>query len=258
MNARYYEGNTGRFISQDPSFLSLGDERKTRENTGKGLQEYLMDPQALNSYSYAGNNPINRTDPTGKAFVIDDAIGFVGGGLIGAGVYALSSAIAGEDISWSGASGAFVTGGIIGWGAVNTPETLGASNAISASIITGMAGGFYGDVTKQGIDIATGKQTGGLNYREIQNTSLITGATNGVLQGVLPEAKIPGVTSGQGNMNAVGQAMRTKAANGTISNISANTAFKSVAGSQAADLYRTSLSGVVDSVKSFISNKPKQ
>lgn len=258
LNARYYEGNTGRFISQDPSFLSLGDERKTRENTGKGLQEYLMDPQTLNSYSYAGNNPINRTDPTGKAFVIDDAIGFVGGGLIGAGVYALSSAIAGEDISWSGASGAFVTGGIIGWGAVNTPETLGASNAISASIITGMAGGFYGDVTKQGIDIATGKQTGGLNYREIQNTSLITGATNGVLQGVLPEAKIPGVTSGQGNMNAVGQAMRTKAANGTISNISANTAFKSVAGSQAADLYRTSLSGVVDSVKSFISNKPKQ
>lgn len=67
-NARYMNGEQGRFISQDSSFLSLGDERKTRENTGKSLQEYLLDPQALNSYSYAGNNPINKVDNNGKSY----------------------------------------------------------------------------------------------------------------------------------------------------------------------------------------------
>ncbi len=51
--------------------------------------------------------------------------------------------------------------------------------------------------------------------------------------------------------------MRTKAVNGTISNISVNTAFKSFAGSQAADLYRTTAGVVIDSAKSFIGNKSK-
>ena len=75
---------------------------------------------------------------------------------------------------WADLSGAAVTGGIIGWGAVNTPEPLGASNAISASIITGLIGGYYGNLTKQEIDIATGKQKGGLNYNDLE----ISGLTN--------------------------------------------------------------------------------
>ncbi len=47
MNARYYNSNTGRFLSQD-SF--------------KGS---LYEPWTQNLYSYVGNNPINLTDPTG-------------------------------------------------------------------------------------------------------------------------------------------------------------------------------------------------
>ncbi|MCX6735652.1 MAG: hypothetical protein NTZ13_01055 [Candidatus Parcubacteria bacterium] len=66
MSARYQNPVQGRFISEDPSFLSIGDEQMTKQNTGKSLKEYLMDPQALNSYSYAGNNPIIMSDPTGK------------------------------------------------------------------------------------------------------------------------------------------------------------------------------------------------
>ncbi len=50
--------------------------------------------------------------------------------------------MAGQSTPWNDFAGAFVTGGIIGVGAVNAPETLGASNAISASIVAGMAGGF--------------------------------------------------------------------------------------------------------------------
>ena len=50
LNARYYNGKLGRFISEDSQFWG---------------QQNLQDPQSLNSYSYAGNNPIVGSDPSG-------------------------------------------------------------------------------------------------------------------------------------------------------------------------------------------------
>ncbi len=41
-NARYYDPTTGRFLTEDPS------------------------RQGVNWYAYCGNNPVNRTDPTGR------------------------------------------------------------------------------------------------------------------------------------------------------------------------------------------------
>src|SRR3989344_5764439 len=46
LNARYYDPARGQFISQDPMFWSV------RQN--------LLDPQSLNSYSYAEGNPITK------------------------------------------------------------------------------------------------------------------------------------------------------------------------------------------------------
>ena len=82
-----------------------------------------------------------------------------------------------------------------------------------------------------------------------------TGITSGVLQGILPDAKISGLSSGRNSMSAIGQSMRTKAANGTIGGMSFNTALKSAIGSQASDLYRTISGGIIDSVKSKINSK---
>ncbi len=45
MRARYYDPWTGRFISEDPKGFDGGDE---------------------NLYVYVGNQPINRTDPSGQ------------------------------------------------------------------------------------------------------------------------------------------------------------------------------------------------
>ena len=55
--ARYYNAKTGQFISEDPSFWTVGSDA-----------QQLANPQAQNSYLYAGNNPINKIDPNGKCF----------------------------------------------------------------------------------------------------------------------------------------------------------------------------------------------
>src|SRR5712675_3791334 len=52
LQARYYDGSKGEFLSEDPVFWSA--------------QQNLADPQSLNSYSYANDNPITKSDPTGK------------------------------------------------------------------------------------------------------------------------------------------------------------------------------------------------
>jgi RHS repeat-associated protein len=52
MHARYYSPTGGRFLSPDP------------------LGGHMEDPQTLNRYAYAGNNPITLTDPTGLDFYL--------------------------------------------------------------------------------------------------------------------------------------------------------------------------------------------
>ena len=73
LQARYYDGSKGQFLSEDPVFL------------GEPKQQVLTDPQSLNSYSYANDNPITKSDPTGRciydgcAVEAVAALGFAGG-----------------------------------------------------------------------------------------------------------------------------------------------------------------------------------
>src|SRR5882762_6528151 len=48
--ARYQNSSRGQFISQDPVFWR---------------KQNLADPQSLNSYGYASDNPISKSDPSG-------------------------------------------------------------------------------------------------------------------------------------------------------------------------------------------------
>lgn len=73
LNARYYNPEQARFITQDPEFWTTNNSA-------------LLDPQTQNSYSYGRNNPLRYSDPSGhspwqslsglsNAFVSDMAFG---------------------------------------------------------------------------------------------------------------------------------------------------------------------------------------
>lgn len=66
MNARYYDAARGRFTSQDPVFLAIGNNGEVKSITDQDLQQILADPQNLNSYAYGRNNPLSYQDPTGQ------------------------------------------------------------------------------------------------------------------------------------------------------------------------------------------------
>jgi len=57
--ARYLAGHIGRFVSVDPLLLEVGSAEKEK------LQRFLSNPQEMNLYAYAGNNPLKFFDPDG-------------------------------------------------------------------------------------------------------------------------------------------------------------------------------------------------
>ena len=56
LRARYYNPNTGRFMSRDPE------------------DGYAMNPASLHKYLYAGGDPVNMLDPTGRAELFENAL----------------------------------------------------------------------------------------------------------------------------------------------------------------------------------------
>ena len=231
LNARYYNSAQGQFLSEDPVFL--GDPKS----------QVLTDPQSLNSYSYANDNPIVKSDPSGKIAGWDDAIASGVGALVNFDAYTIQTAIAGQPETWAGAGNAVVTGAIMGEGIDNAPETGGTSikaalATIRAAATVGARAGFYGNATEQAINIAQGNQSG-VNWNSLA-LSTGKGAFTNVLLSSVPDACLPGLSCGTANWNSLGAGMSTRLSNKTISNVSMQTSFKAAVGAQAASLYRTS------------------
>jgi hypothetical protein len=56
----------GQFLSQDSAFLALGRPDQLKRESQQDQQTFLSDPQQLNSYSYAEDNPVTQKDPSGR------------------------------------------------------------------------------------------------------------------------------------------------------------------------------------------------
>ncbi|MGW2256173.1 DUF6531 domain-containing protein [Kitasatospora sp. NPDC001660] len=97
LRARQYDSTTGTFTTRDPLTTGIGSP-------------------LTSSYTYANGDPTNQTDPSGACpMCISALIGGIGGGIIGAGVYAWQHQ--GKDFSWTGFAAATGKGTLIGIGA---------------------------------------------------------------------------------------------------------------------------------------------
>ncbi len=64
-NARYYDAKIGKFLGQDNVFLEIANPEQVEEMAKMPYDQYLSNPQVLNSYSYVANNPLKYRDQTG-------------------------------------------------------------------------------------------------------------------------------------------------------------------------------------------------
>lgn len=105
---RYYDAQLARFIQPDSLVQSSGN------------------PQTLNRYAYCGNNPLNRIDPSGHLFIIDDIIAIAIAAAIGAAVGAVTAALNHQNI---------LTG--MEMGAINGAfSEFGALGSIAGAVVT--------------------------------------------------------------------------------------------------------------------------
>lgn len=77
MGARYYRGTQGQFLSQDRANIDLGSQ-SWESQYGRPLELFLRDPQQLNTYGYARNNPIVNKDPGGDIIPLVLGLAYAG------------------------------------------------------------------------------------------------------------------------------------------------------------------------------------
>ena len=223
--ARYYTSRLGRWLSSDWSSVPAPVPYANMTN-----------PQTLDLYAMVRDNPETFADLDGHAFGLDDLVGAAAGAVVGAVVEVGKDLVTGEKITAGSVVGAAVGGAIMGEGIVNIPETLGGS-AVAAAAVKGAVQGAVSNLVQQGVDNATGNQKG-FNGKSLAVSTAIGAATGG-LASKMPALKVPGMTSGSGNMKAVAQGVATKIENGTASSMSLKTAVNGAIGGQVADAGKT-------------------
>lgn len=133
------------------------------------VDQLAEDPMQIDKspYAYTWNNPVNLTDPDGNCpNCVTAAIGFGVGAVVGAGFSIINQIQSGEGVSLEqtlidGAAGA-VSGGVIGSGAglIAGVGGIASTGGLLVAGGTGFGASVAGDLTKQGLEVATGNREG--------------------------------------------------------------------------------------------------
>jgi RHS repeat-associated protein len=143
-NARWYDAEVGRFISEDPAAANPND------------------PLTINRYIYCRNNPLIYTDPTGEIFGIDDFV-FIAICALVAGIGHTIDAMTNPKNEWHGGNynDAFWSGF---WKGAKIGQTIVAINNVIESF-SSVAKTADGMGSQSSTDINNGIQKGGPEVR---------------------------------------------------------------------------------------------
>jgi len=227
--ARYYDPRTSVWESADPAlgrYLPSAGSSDPNKLAGMGG---IYNPFNFAMYTYAHQNPVKFSDPDGRAVGVDDLVGGVVGGSLGLivqgwkDIFTLSG-------TYGESAGAFTSGAVYGVAAVNMPETAGVSMTAAVGGVAAMAG----NAVRQGVD----KGWHHIDMKKVAVHGVLGAMLGGVLHKIIPDTKIPGLSSGRNSMLAIAKGVKTKMAKGIVRTMSALTAAKAVVGTMAADFYR--------------------
>lgn len=204
MGARYQSGTQGRFLSQDPA----GWNR---------VEKLVSDPQLLNSYAYARNNPIAMVDRDGELPHLVVAAGV--GAIINVGILGTSDLITGQFSGWNAYGGAAAGGAVEGF-------LVGSGVGL---VLSGGLGGAAEGAAREGLDyfVGDGKFQGGAVAKE-GATGFVSSFLGNQLTKRLGDVAVPAITKGQGSFAHVANTQMTKLANNTIGSVSPTTFGKMV------------------------------
>lgn len=161
LNARYYSGIQGQFISQDPVFIAVGSLSQLRQ-LGQNQSSLLADPQRLNGYGYGRDNPVENKDPNGLDYLeLSYTREFPGGGSWTGGIRADQN---GMDMF--GGSGIGYGGG----GGVELEWAPGQNLSHESTVSTNVIGQITDDA---GLGVAFSKKLNGYNTEDLyqENTT---------------------------------------------------------------------------------------
>ena len=199
------------------------------------LEVFISQDPLGDGQGYVKGNPLSFVDPSGNYALVDDVTFMAGGALLGVGGPAVADIINGKMSSDNAYRAAYIGGLFSG-------EFLLYSGPVTSEAV----GGGVTSISKQILD----KQPVDIN-KVFQNTVV------GGFLGTLPGLKIPGITAGRGNYNAIYKQMITKFETGQISKVSASTAQKMFIGrSTDTNMLLGNILGNIDTNKMILPSGP--
>ncbi|MBB5753362.1 RHS repeat-associated core domain-containing protein [Prosthecomicrobium pneumaticum] len=130
LNARWYDPVLGRFVTPDD--WDPVDARSALEGNPAG---WLANAVGTNRYAYAGNDPVNKSDPNGHFFA--QALGAVFGAIMGGGFEAGRQVYqSGTITSWKSV-GAAAAGGTVAGALATVPGGASLAGSVGGSMLGG-------------------------------------------------------------------------------------------------------------------------